>query len=435
MMRSMVLAALLVCSVPNTSRPISAAVSASEMVSRSRISPTSTTSASWRTAARSASAKPCVCIPTSRCESTECSFVCTNSTGSSIVTMCRECSRLIWSIMAASVVDLPEPVGPVTSTRPCAQLGQLGDRRRQRQLVERDDLLGDHAEHRAGAVLLHEVVRAEARHALEAVREVDVARLDSNSFQWRSDATGCSSSRTFASSSARPVGHGHELAVHAHARLHARGEVQVGAALILQMAQEFVELRHQADPLRVFAVAQRLFLRDHALLHQLRERVVEQAHALRGAHLHHGAELEGLVLADQVADRLVVDEQLERRHAALAVRRRHQPLRDHRPQRLRHHAADLVLLVGREHAHDPVDGADRVLVWSVASTRWPVSAAVSASEIVSRSRSSPITITSGSSRSAARSARANEPVCAAHRCAGSPRSASAGARTRSDPRR
>src|SRR5262245_18161081 len=42
------------------------------------------------------------------------------------------------------------------------------------------------------------------------------------------------------------------------------------------------------------------------------------------------------------------------------------------------------------------------LVWSVANTRWPVSAAVSASEIVSRSRSSPITITSGSSRRAER---------------------------------
>ena len=26
--------------------------------------------------------------------------------------------RLMWSIMAARVVDLPEPVGPVTSTRP-----------------------------------------------------------------------------------------------------------------------------------------------------------------------------------------------------------------------------------------------------------------------------------------------------------------------------
>jgi hypothetical protein len=42
----------------------------------------------------------------------------TNSTGSSIVTMCDARVRLIQSRRAASVVDLPDPVGPVTSTRP-----------------------------------------------------------------------------------------------------------------------------------------------------------------------------------------------------------------------------------------------------------------------------------------------------------------------------
>jgi hypothetical protein len=41
-----------------------------------------------------------------------------NSIGSSTVMMCPFRSRLILSIIAASVVDLPEPVGPVTSTRP-----------------------------------------------------------------------------------------------------------------------------------------------------------------------------------------------------------------------------------------------------------------------------------------------------------------------------
>ena len=44
----------------------------------------------------------------------------------------------------------------------------------------------------------------------------------------------------------------------------------------------------------------------------------------------------------------------------------------------------------------------------VPSTMWPVSAAVRASETLSLSRSSPITMTSGSSRSAARSARAKD---------------------------
>ena len=43
---------------------------------------------------------------------------CRNSIGSSMVRMCSCRSRLILSIMAASVVDLPLPVGPVTRIRP-----------------------------------------------------------------------------------------------------------------------------------------------------------------------------------------------------------------------------------------------------------------------------------------------------------------------------
>ena len=41
-----------------------------------------------------------------------------NSTGSSMVTMLRGAVALIWSIMAARVVNFPEPVAPVTSTKP-----------------------------------------------------------------------------------------------------------------------------------------------------------------------------------------------------------------------------------------------------------------------------------------------------------------------------
>ena len=55
----------------------------------------------------------------------------------------------MWSMIAASVVDLPEPVGPVTSTSPCCEMGEALDRRRQVQLLERHDLLRDDAEHGA----------------------------------------------------------------------------------------------------------------------------------------------------------------------------------------------------------------------------------------------------------------------------------------------
>ena len=40
------------------------------------------------------------------------------SIGSSIVTMCLATVRLIWSIIAARVVDLPEPVVPVSRMIP-----------------------------------------------------------------------------------------------------------------------------------------------------------------------------------------------------------------------------------------------------------------------------------------------------------------------------
>ena len=59
MMRSIVCGALCVCRVAKTRWPVSAAVSAVEIVSRSRISPTRITSGSWRSAAFRASAKDC----------------------------------------------------------------------------------------------------------------------------------------------------------------------------------------------------------------------------------------------------------------------------------------------------------------------------------------------------------------------------------------
>ena len=63
MIRSTVLRALLVCRVPKTRRPVSAAVRASEIGSRSRISPTRTMSESSRRAARRPSAKDGVWRP------------------------------------------------------------------------------------------------------------------------------------------------------------------------------------------------------------------------------------------------------------------------------------------------------------------------------------------------------------------------------------
>ena len=83
--RSIVLAALEVCSVPKTRWPVSAAVSARRMVSRSRISPTRMQSGSSRSAERSALEKLSVCGPTSRWLIRHFLDSCTNSIGSSMV--------------------------------------------------------------------------------------------------------------------------------------------------------------------------------------------------------------------------------------------------------------------------------------------------------------------------------------------------------------
>src|SRR5512139_1815382 len=72
----------------------------------------------WRKAARSARAKVWVSLPTSRWLIVAFSLGWRYSMGSSMVMMWIGCSWLIFLMMAARVVDLPEPVGPVTRMMP-----------------------------------------------------------------------------------------------------------------------------------------------------------------------------------------------------------------------------------------------------------------------------------------------------------------------------
>ena len=104
--------------VESTRWPVSAADRAVWTVSSSRISPTRITSGSWRSTLRRARLKEAVSMPTSRWLIAERLSSCTNSIGSSIVTMCLLIVWFMWSIIAASVVDLPEPVVPVSRTMP-----------------------------------------------------------------------------------------------------------------------------------------------------------------------------------------------------------------------------------------------------------------------------------------------------------------------------
>ncbi len=101
--------------------------------------------------------------------------LCRNSIGSSIVMMWSVRVRLISSISDASVVDLPEPVGPVTRTRPRGLVGELVQARRQAELLERANVRGDEAERAGQRLALVIGVDAEARQAAQAVREVELA--------------------------------------------------------------------------------------------------------------------------------------------------------------------------------------------------------------------------------------------------------------------
>ena len=125
--------------------------------------------------------------------------------------------------------------------------------------------------------------------------------------------------------------------------------------------------------------------------------------------------LERLVVADEVAQRHRARQHLGRGHQARAVRARHQPLADDEPQ-----------AAGERHAAPAADppGGKRSMsrsmvfaalgVFMVLMTRWPVSLAASAMRTVSVSRSSPTTMTSGSSRRLPLSALAKRPGVRAH---------------------
>ncbi len=110
--------ALIVCSVLTTRWPVSAAVMAISVVSRSRSSPTKITFGASRNAARRPMANVEKSLPSSRWQNVLVLCGWTNSMGSSSVTMWPGSFSLNSLSSAASVVVLPEPVAPVTRMRP-----------------------------------------------------------------------------------------------------------------------------------------------------------------------------------------------------------------------------------------------------------------------------------------------------------------------------
>jgi len=100
--------------------------------------------------------------------------------------------------------------------------------------------------------------------------------------------------------------------------------------------------------------------RDEPLVVERGERLVEGLHAVLAlAGLHHRVNLVDLVLADQVADGRVGDEDLQGHRAAPAVGARDERLAEYAFEDERELRANLRLLRGGEHVDDAVDGRGR----------------------------------------------------------------------------
>jgi len=108
------------CMVASTRCPVSAAFNVRRMTSGVRISPMTSTSGFSRRASTMPCSKLGVWVGTSRCRMNDCRLAKRYSIGLSSVRMLRARFALISSSSAARVVDLPDPVGPETMTRPLA---------------------------------------------------------------------------------------------------------------------------------------------------------------------------------------------------------------------------------------------------------------------------------------------------------------------------
>ncbi len=160
-----------------------------------------------------------------------------------MVTMCRRRLRLMWSIMEARVVVLPEPVVPVTSTMPRGSRASVLDHRGQVQLAEVRDA-GDHVAHGDGdgaalPVDVHTIAPAVGR----TVGEVDLVGLAEPADLLLAHERGCIVLGVLGRAG-RLVQFA-QFAVHADDRRAADLEVKVGGARLLDLQQQLVDVLHQ----------------------------------------------------------------------------------------------------------------------------------------------------------------------------------------------
>ena len=165
--------------------------------------------------------------------------MCSYSIGSSMVTMCRASRRLISSTSAASVVVLPDPVGPPTSTSPrgsCASSSTDGG-----------NPSVDSRGTRVGSSRTAAAARPRSRCRLIRKRPRPVIRNDASAMcasRYCRRACGASAGSTASSMSrpsSGPSASGIDLAVHADRRRRAGHEQQIAAAARRQQPQPPLE--------------------------------------------------------------------------------------------------------------------------------------------------------------------------------------------------
>ena len=247
MIRLTVRTALSVCSVASTKWPVSAAVIASEIVSRSRSSPITITSGSSRRAARSARANDSVWRFTLRWFTTQRFDGCRYSIGSSIVRMCSARSSLIRFTSAAMRRRLAARRRAGDQHHALVEVGELRERVGQAEVVERRRLERDAPEGRVEPAQLAVHVRAEARETLHACSRSRSRRAASSSARSSAESADRIS---FSASGGRELRVGHLARARAHAQAQVRAAVQVDVARVLAggVDEQRVEPAVERDP-------------------------------------------------------------------------------------------------------------------------------------------------------------------------------------------
>ena len=179
--------------------------------------------------------------PTSRWLTIAMRCLCRNSIGCSMVRMWQARARLMRSTSAASVVEVPEPCGPHTSTRPRLwSLHSITSSGRPRS--SGDGMPA--GTRRSTAPTESRCTKADTRKRPLPGMACDVASSPSsrNRSRWRCVSMPSTSRRTSEPLSGGQPLHAAQLALEAHDRRRADGEVEVGAAEAHDAVEQVVEL-------------------------------------------------------------------------------------------------------------------------------------------------------------------------------------------------